>query len=103
MNVQGSHGPNVRYQMQPTTAGHSTSVSRGSNFSKRLGGPNQDGTQSHRTDEAKPKIKKRKAHPKFDQQRDMEIEARMLEQQRQAARDAKPARTSPPTSTSTGI
>ena len=100
MNVQGSHGPNVRYQMQPTTAGHSTSVSRGSNFSKKLGAT-KDGTQSHKTDEAKPKIKKRKPHPKFDQTTDLELEARMLEQQRQSARSAQPAKTT--SSTSTGI
>ena len=102
LNVQ-SHGSNVRFQMQPDTASRSTSVSRGSNFSKRLGGPNTDGTQSHRTDEAKPKVKKRKAHPKFEQTTDLELEARMLEQQRQSARAAQPARTPSTTGPSTGI
>ena len=102
LNIQ-SHGPNVRYQMQPSTAGRSTSVSRGSTFHKKLGGPTQDGTQTHKTDEAKPKVKKRKAHPKFDQTTDLELEARMLEQQRQSARAAKPAKSPSATSTTTGI
>src|SRR5262245_18658899 len=101
LNIQ-SHGPNVRYQMQPNTTGRSTSISRGSSFSKKLGGT-KDGTQPHRTDEAKPKIKKRKPHPKFEQTTDLEIEARMLEQQQQSARAAKPAKTPSTASTSTGI
>jgi hypothetical protein len=83
----------VRFQMQPATPPtRAGATGRGGNFANRLGKPkNATSAYGGQGGDDKPKVKKRKPAPQFDQKTDLEIEARMLEAQMQAERQARPA------------
>ena len=83
LNIQ-SQGPRVRYQMQPATAAHSSTATRGGSFAKKLGQAKDSTRQTHQTEESKQK-KVRKPHVKFDDATDIEEQLRAMAPSRPAS------------------